>query len=51
LIPPARGAWRRVGIGAQYTHSKLRLDRDLLVTEFGGTYQYDGPQVLVSVAF
>jgi len=43
--------WRQFGIGAQYSYTKLRYDRDLLVTELGGTYQYDGLQVLVSVAF
>ena len=43
--------WSQVGIGAQYTYTKLRYDRDLLVTELGGVLQYDGLQILVSVAF
>jgi hypothetical protein len=43
--------WSQVGIGAQYAYTKLRYDRDLLVTELGGVLQYDGLQILVSVAF
>jgi hypothetical protein len=43
--------WSQVGIGAQYAYTKLRYDRDLGVTELGGVLQYDGLQILVSVAF
>ncbi len=43
--------WSQVGVGAQYTYVKLDYQRDLLVTELGGTLQYDGVQILVSVAF
>jgi hypothetical protein len=43
--------WSQVGIGAQYAYTKLRYDRDLLVTELGGVLQYDGLQILVSLAF
>jgi len=43
--------WRKVGIGAQYSYTKLEYKRDVLVTEIGGAIQYDGLQVLVSVAF
>ena len=43
--------WRQVGIGAQYSYTKFRYDRDLLITALGGTYQYDGIQLLGSVAF
>lgn len=43
--------WSQVGIGAQYSYTKLRYDRDRLITELGGTIQYDGLQILVSVTF
>jgi hypothetical protein len=43
--------WSQVGIGAQYSYTKLRYDRDRQITELGGTIQYDGFQILVSVAF
>ena len=43
--------WRQVGIGAQYSYTKLEYKRDVLITELGGSLQYDGLQVLVSVAF
>jgi hypothetical protein len=42
--------WRQVGIGAQYSYTKLRYDRDRLIAGLGGTYQYDGLQILVSLA-
>ena len=43
--------WSQVGVGAQYSYTKLRYDRDRLITELGWTIQYDGLQILVSVAF
>jgi hypothetical protein len=43
--------WRQVGFGAQYAYTKFRYDRDLLITDLSGTYQYDGLQVLVNFAF
>ena len=43
--------WRQVGFGAQYTFTRFKYDRDLLVTELSGRYQYDGLQILVNVAF
>ena len=43
--------WRQDGIGAQYAYTKLEYTRDFVVTELGGALQYDGLQVLVSVAF
>ncbi len=43
--------WSQVGIGAQYSYTKLDYERDLLVTELGGQLQYDGLQILASVAF
>lgn len=43
--------WRKVGIGAQYAYTRLEYTRDLLDTNLGGNYQYDGLQVLLSVAF
>ncbi len=43
--------WRQVGVGAQYSYTKLEYQRDLLVTELGGALQYDGVQILVSAAF
>jgi hypothetical protein len=42
--------WRQVGFGLQYTYTKFRYDRDLLVTDLSGLYQYDGVQFLVSFA-
>ena len=43
--------WRQVGFGAQYSYTKMRFDRARLASRLGGTIQYDGLQVLVSVAF
>ncbi len=43
--------WRQLGFGVQYTYTKFRYDRDLLVTSLAGRYQYDGLQLLVNVAF
>ena len=43
--------WSQVGIGAQYSYTKLRYDRDRQITGLGGSIQYDGLQILVSVAF
>lgn len=43
--------WRQFGIGAQYTYTKMTYDRGLLDTKLAGTYQYDGLQILASIAF
>jgi hypothetical protein len=43
--------WRQVGIGVQYSYTRLTYDRGILDTKLGGDYRYDGAQVLVSVAF
>ena len=44
-------AWRQVGFGAQYTYTRFRYDRGLLVTSLSGEYKYDGLQFLVNFAF
>ena len=43
--------WRKVGIGAQYSYTKLEYKRDVVITELGGKLQYDGLQLMVSLAF
>ena len=43
--------WRQVGFGAQYTFTRFRYDRGLLVRSLSGEYKYDGLQLLVNVAF
>ena len=43
--------WRQFGVGIQYVYVKLDYQRDLRVTELGGSLQYDGVQILASVAF
>lgn len=44
-------AWRQVGFGVQYTYTKMRYDRNRGFVGLGGSYQYDGLQLLVNVAF
>jgi hypothetical protein len=43
--------WRQVGFGLQYTYTKFRYDRDLLITDLSGLYQYDGLQIFANFAF
>lgn len=43
--------WRRVGIGAQYAYTSLEYKRGVALTELGGKIQYDGLQIMVSLAF
>jgi hypothetical protein len=43
--------WRKVGFGVQYAYTKFRYERNKAFVGLGGTYQYDGLQLLVNVAF
>lgn len=43
--------WQKVGVGAQYTYTKFRYDRDVVSTELSGHYRYSGGQILASFAF
>ena len=43
--------WSQFGVGLQYSYTRLKYNRDLLITELGGEYQYDGVQILASIAF
>jgi hypothetical protein len=44
-------AWQHFGIGGQFLYNKFRFDRSILSTDLGGSYRYQGVQVLVSTAF
>ena len=43
--------WRKVGFGVQYAYTKFLYERNRAFVGLGGTYQYDGLQFLVNVAF
>lgn len=43
--------WRQFGIGVQYSYTRLEYARDVIITELGGAIQYDGLQIMASVAF
>jgi hypothetical protein len=43
--------WRHLGFGGQYSYDKLRYDRSLLSSQLGGSYRYQGFQILASTAF
>jgi hypothetical protein len=44
-------AWQHFGIGGQFLYNKFRFDRTIVSTDLGGSYRYQGVQVLVSTAF
>jgi hypothetical protein len=43
--------WRHLGFGGQYTYDKLRYQRSVVSTDLGGSYRYQGFQILASTAF
>ena len=43
--------WSRFGIGLQYAYTSVEYKRGVTITELGGKIQYDGIQILGSIAF
>ena len=43
--------WSQLGIGVQYSYTRVEYDRRATSRELGGALKYDGLQVLASIAF